>query len=110
MAKTSKGEQICGLNTNAPCGKCIDCMLYGYAVGGGGAQKSRVMTEDAYSIGPVAQVTGTRTFNATYDNGTMRNPDGEASTSINEDEFVHAEAHFLDIETLKDVTVGELQY
>lgn len=110
-AVVNKAEQVCSLNTNAPCGKCIDCMLYGYAVGGGGAQKSRVMTEDAYSIGPVAQVTDRRTFNATFDNGTMRNPiTGEASTSINEDEFVVPETHFLDIETLKDVTVGELQY
>jgi CRISPR-associated protein Csc2 len=109
MNKTTK--QICALNTNAPCGKCIDCMLYGFAVGGGGAQKSRVMTDDAYSIGPVAQVTGRRTFNATFDNGTMRNPlTGAASTSINEDEYVLPETHFLDIETLKDVTVGELQY
>src|SRR5438477_5373753 len=73
MAAVSKTEQrLCALNTNAPCGKCIDCMLYGFAVGGGGAQKSRVMTDDAYSIGPVAQVTGRRTFNATFDNGTMR--------------------------------------
>src|SRR6266568_5148702 len=104
-------EQPCSLNMNAPCGKCIDCMLYGYAVGGGGAQKSRVMTDDAYSLGPVSQVTGRRTFNATFDNGTMRNPITEAaSTSINEDEYVLPETHFLDIETLKDVTVGELQY
>ncbi len=110
LKKDNKG-QLCALNTNAPCGTCIDCMLYGYAVGGGGAQKSRVMTEDAYSLGPVAQVTGRRTFNATFDNGTMRNPlTGEASTSINEDEYVLPETHFLDIETLKDVTVGELQY
>lgn len=107
----NKVEQLCALNTNAPCGKCIDCMLYGFAVGGGGAQKSRVMTDDAYSIGPVAQVTGRRTFNATFDNGTMRNPITNApSTSINEDEYVLPETHFLDIETLKDVTVGELQY
>jgi len=111
MAIVNKNEQPCALNTNAPCGKCIDCMLYGFAVGGGGAQKSRVMTDDAYSIGPVAQVTGRRTFNATFDNGTMRNPlTGAASTSINEDEYVLPETHFLDIETLKDVTVGELQY
>src|SRR6266566_2918033 len=110
LKNDSKG-QICALNTNAPCGKCIDCMLYGYAVGGGGAQKSRVMTDDSYSIGPVAQVTGRRTFNATFDNGTMRNPiTGAASTSINEDEFILPETHFLDMETLKDVTVGELQY
>lgn len=107
----NKVEHLCALNTNAPCGKCIDCMLYGFAVGGGGAQKSRVMTDDAYSIGPVAQVTGRRTFNATFDNGTMRNPiTGAASTSINEDEYVLPETHFLDIETLKDVTLGELQY
>src|SRR5256714_5837978 len=110
LKKDSKG-QVCALNTNAPCGKCIDCMLYGYAVGGGGAQKSRVMTDDSYSLGLVAQVTGRRTFNATFDNGTMRNPiTGDASTSINEDEYVLPETHFLDIETLKDVTAGELQY
>src|SRR5947199_3368559 len=110
LKNDSKG-QICALNTNAPCGNCIDCMLYGYAVGGGGAQKSRVMTDDSYSIGPTSQVTDRRTFNATFDNGTMRNPiTGNASTSINEDEYVLPETHFLDIETLKDVTAGELQY
>ncbi|HJT56776.1 MAG TPA: type I-D CRISPR-associated protein Cas7/Csc2 [Ktedonobacteraceae bacterium] len=108
LKKDSKG-QVCALNTNAPCGKCIDCMLYGYAVGGGGAQKSRVMTDDAYSLGPVSQITARRTFNATFDNGTMRMED-KISTSINEDEYVLPETHFLDIETLKDVTIGELQY
>src|SRR6266487_761455 len=110
LKNDSKG-QICALNTNAPCGQCIDCMLYGYAVGGGGAQKSRVMTDDSYSVGPTSQVTDRRTFNATFDNGTMRNPiTNKPSTSINEDEYVLPETHFLDIETLKDVTAGELQY
>lgn len=110
LVTVNKVEQPCSLNTNAPCGKCIDCMLYGYAVGGGGAQKSRVMTDDAYSIGPVSQVTGKRTFNATFDNGTMRSHTGVVSTSINEDEYVLPETHFFDIETLKDVTLGELQF
>ncbi len=111
LVTVKKEVQPCSLNTNAPCGACIDCMLYGFAVGGGGAQKSRVMTDDSYSLGPVAQVTGKRTFNATFDNGTMRNPfNNEPSTSINEDEYVLPETHFLDIETLKDVTLGELQY
>lgn len=107
LKKTEKG--ICALNTNAPCGQCIDCMLYGYAVGGGGAQKSRVMTDDSYSIAPASQVTNRHTFNATFENGTMRLGE-KASTSINEDEYVLPETHFLDIETLKDVTIGELQY
>ena len=110
LKKDSKGH-TCTLNANVPCGQCIDCMLYGYAVGGGGAQKSRVMTDDSYSLGPVAQVTGRRTFNAPSDNGIMWNPITEKpSTSINEDEYVLPETHFLDIETLKDVTAGELQY
>ena len=35
-----KEENICALNRNKPCAQCADCMIYGYAVGGGGAQKS----------------------------------------------------------------------
>ena len=45
-------ENICALNRNKPCAQCADCMIYGYAVGGGGAQKSRVITDDAFSILP----------------------------------------------------------
>lgn len=102
---------VCMLNTNTPCEHCIDCYLYGFAAGGGGAQKSRVLTDDAYSLGTVAQVTGRRTFNATFDNGTMRDPVTEKpSTSINSDEYVLPQVHFLDIETLKDVTRAELCY
>lgn len=101
----------CALNTNNPCERCVDCMLYGFAVGGGGAQKSRVMTDDAFSLAAVQAVTNTHTFNATFDNSTMRNPlTGEPSHSIGEDEYVRPEAHFLDIETLKDVTPHELAY
>jgi len=110
LGKNKEGK-ICMLNTNAPCEQCIDCFLYGFAAGGGGAQKSRVFTDDAYSLGSVAQIAARRTFNATYDNGTMRNPEtGEASRSINKDEYVLPQTHFLDIETLKDVTLPELHY
>jgi CRISPR-associated protein Csc2 len=111
LLRTNKDGKLCMLNTNAPCERCIDCFLYGFAAGGGGAQKSRVLTDDAYSLGSVAQIAARRTFNATFDNGTMRNPDtGEASRSINKDEYVRPQTHFLDIETLKDVTLPELQY
>lgn len=111
LLKKNKDGKICMLNTNAPCEQCLDCFLYGFAAGGGGAQKSRVLTDDAYSLGSVAQIAARRTFNATYDNGTMRNPDtGEASRSINRDEYVLPQTHFLDIETLKDVTLPEFHY
>ena len=101
----------CMLNTNTPCERCIDCWFYGFAAGGGGAQKSRVITEDAFSLLPASSIVDTKTFNALFDNSTMRNPvTGEPSTSLGESEYVKPEAHFLDIEVLKDVTADELVY
>lgn len=101
----------CLLNTQEPCGKCPDCYIYGYAVGGGGAQRSRVITEDAFSLLDISEISSERTFNALYDNSTMRNPNtGEASTSLGSNEYVRPGTHFLDIETLKDVTKAEFIY
>lgn len=104
-------ENICALNRNKPCAQCADCMIYGYAVGGGGAQKSRVITDDAFSILPYQTVTAKRTFNALYDNNTMRDPvTGQASSSIQEDEYVRPETLFIDMQTLKDLTADEIHY
>lgn len=101
----------CALNRNDPCERCMDCMIYGYAAGGGGAQKSRVITDDAFSLHPAGVVTDTRQFNALYDTGTMRDPETrKPSTSIGTDEYVKPESVFLDIETLKDLTPGEFHY
>src|SRR5213080_2679912 len=36
------GVGACIFNIAKPCGRCIDCMVYGYAVGNVGAQRSRV--------------------------------------------------------------------
>ncbi len=102
---------VCALNRNNACEKCIDCMLYGYAVGGGGAQKSRVMTEDAFSLLGTSVATSKRTNNALYDNSTMRDPEtGEPSQAIFGDPYVKPETHFIEIETLKDITLGEWIY
>src|SRR6266487_2396641 len=43
LLRQNKDGKPCMLNTNAPCEHCIDCFLYGFAAGGGGAQKSRVL-------------------------------------------------------------------
>lgn len=116
-AADSKGNReevennICALNRNKPCGICADCMIYGYAVGGGGAQKSRVITDDAFSVLSYQTVTAKRTFNALYDNNTMRDPiSGKASSSIQEDEYVKPETLFIDMQTLKDLTANEIRY
>jgi len=102
---------VCALNRNNACERCIDCMLYGYAVGGGGAQKSRVITDDAFSLLGAGVVAAKRTGNALYDNSTMRDPEtGTPSQAIYEEPYVKPETHFLEIETLKDVTLGEWVY
>ena len=106
----SKSDKICSLNTNDPCEDCIDCFLYGYAAGGGGAQKSRVWTEDAFSVLPATELIGDRTINALYETGTMRDEEGKASTALNTSEYIKPSVHFLDIVTLKDVTIDELRY
>jgi CRISPR-associated protein Csc2 len=106
----AKTQEICALNTNAPCEMCIDCFLYGFAAGGEGAQKSRVWTEDAFSILPSTELIGDRTINAIFETGTMRDEKGNASTALNTSEYIKPGVHFLDIVTLKDVTADELRY
>jgi CRISPR-associated protein Csc2 len=105
-----KSDAICALNTNAPCEMCIDCFLYGFAAGGEGAQKSRVWTEDAFSVLPSTELIGDRTINAIFETGTMRDEKGNASTALNTSEYIKPGVHFLDIVTLKDVTADELRY
>jgi CRISPR-associated protein Csc2 len=105
-----KGNSICSLNTNAPCEMCIDCFLYGFAAGGEGAQKSRVWTEDAFSVLPSTELIGDRTINAIFETGTMRDEEGKASTALNTSEYIKPGVHFLDIVTFKDMTADELRY
>ena len=110
--KDRKSAQICALNTNNPCEKCVDCMVYGYAAGGGGSQRSRVITDDAFSLHPAATILGTRQFNGLFEDSTMSNPadKSDLSKSLGTDEYVKPETVFLDIETLKDVTPDEFRY
>lgn len=107
---TSKDGSLCSLNTNSPCEMCVDCFLYGFAAGGGGAQKSRIWTEDAFSVLPASDILGDRTINAIYENGTMRDQNGNASTALNTSEYIKPGVHFLDVVTLKDITADELRY
>lgn len=107
---TAKNDAICALNTNAPCEMCVDCFLYGFAAGGEGAQKSRVWTEDAFSVLHSTELIADRTINAIFETGTMRDEKGNASTALNTSEYIKPGVHFLDIVTLKDVTADELRY
>lgn len=109
----NKGNAVeCALNRNKPCERCIDCFTYGYAVGGGGAQKSRVMTSDAFSLLSAQDTTARRTINSTFDDGTMRDPETKRPSAafVPDVEYVKPEVHFVDLQTLKDVTPIEMTY
>jgi CRISPR-associated protein Csc2 len=110
LYSAKKEEALCSLNTNAPCEMCVDCFLYGFAAGGGGAQKSRIWTEDAFSLLPANDLLGDRTINAIFETGTMRDEQGNASTALNTSEYIKPGVHFLDVVTLKDLTADELRY
>jgi CRISPR-associated protein Csc2 len=111
LYEKEEGKGICALNTNNPCERCIDCMIYGYAAGGGGAQKSRVITDDAFSLHPAPVITDVRTFNAPFEDGTPWDREREQRmTGLGGDEYVKPEAVFIEIETVKDVTPDELRY
>jgi CRISPR-associated protein Csc2 len=109
-------DGVCSLNTNNPCEKCIDCMTYGYAAGHGGAQRSRIITDDAFSLHPAPMIIDIKQFNAPFDNTSPWIPPqkegdkGKRMTGLGKDEYVRPEALFLDMETLHDVTPGELRY
>jgi CRISPR-associated protein Csc2 len=102
------------LINDAMCGKCIDCRLYGSAVGDENISiKSRVITDEAFSLLPYRDVTEKYTFNALYENGTMIKTEGgktEHATSINKDEVVRPGTIFLDMETVIDITMDEFLY
>jgi CRISPR-associated protein Csc2 len=110
ITRKKEEEFLCSLNTNHPCEMCIDCFLYGFAAGGEGAQKSRVWTEDAFSVLPSTELIGDRTINAIFETGTMRDEKGNASTALNTSEYIKPAVHFLDVVTLKDVTADEFRY
>jgi CRISPR-associated protein Csc2 len=110
LLRPNKDGLPCALNTNAPCEMCIDCFLYGFAAGGGGAQKSRIWTEDAFSLLSAADTISDRTINAIFETGTMRDEKGNASTALNTSEYIKPGVHFLDVLTLKDVTADEFRY
>ncbi|MBD1849145.1 type I-D CRISPR-associated protein Cas7/Csc2 [Cyanobacteria bacterium FACHB-502] len=110
LLRLNKDGVACALNTNAPCEMCVDCFLYGFAAGGGGAQKSRIWTEDAFSILGATDTISDRTINAIFETGTMRDEKGNASTALNTSEYIKPGVHFLDVMTLKDVTADEFRY
>jgi CRISPR-associated protein Csc2 len=80
-----------------------DCILYGFAIGDSGSEKSKVVVDTAYSITPFDDSHLNFTLNAPFESGTMSRQ-GEVTSRINSQDHILPQVFFPSIITLKDPT------
>ncbi|HBL13313.1 MAG TPA: type I-D CRISPR-associated protein Cas7/Csc2 [Cyanobacteria bacterium UBA11162] len=86
-----------------------DCILYGFAIGDSGSEKSKVVVDTAYSITPFDDSHQNFTLNAPFENGTMSRQ-GEVTSRINSQDHILPQTFFPSIVTLKDPTEAGFLY
>jgi CRISPR-associated protein Csc2 len=99
-----------------------DCIIYGFAIGDSGSEKSKVVVDTAYSITPFDISHESFTLNAPYENGTMaakgeKKSDGKLDGAIgsvtarlNQQDHILPQTFFPSIVTLKDPTEANFLY
>lgn len=105
----SEGPAKCEYNSEDFCKCCPDCILYGYAIGSEGAEKSKVYVDSAFSITPYEQSHKAFSFNALYEHGTMTR-NGETRASFGDQDHVVPQVFFPSVVTLRDPTYEGLLY
>jgi CRISPR-associated protein Csc2 len=108
--KSIKDKELgdCAYNEN-PCGGCPDCVIYGYAIGESGSEKSKIFIDSAYAIPAYEESHGTFTLNAPYEDGTMTK-EGSTTNRFSEQDHVLPQVPFPSIVTLRDPTPNSLLY
>jgi CRISPR-associated protein Csc2 len=86
-----------------------DCIIYGFAIGDSGSEKSKVIVDTAFSISAFDESHETFTLNAPYENGTM-SKQGEVTSRINQQDHIKPQVFFPSIVTLKDPTEANFLY
>lgn len=93
-----------------------DCIIYGFAIGDSGSEKSKVVVDTAFSITAFDESHETFTLNAPYENGTMTSKGetgskpGEVTSRINQQDHIRPQVFFPSIVTLKDPTEASFLY
>ncbi|MDB9316010.1 type I-D CRISPR-associated protein Cas7/Csc2 [Spirulina sp. CS-785/01] len=93
-----------------------DCIIYGFAIGDSGSEKSKVIVDTAFSITSFDESHETFTLNAPYENGTMASKGengtkpGEVTSRINQQDHIRPQVFFPSIVTLKDPTEASFLY
>ena len=104
----AKGRLICDYNVNF-CKQCPDCITYGFAIGDAGSEKSKVITDTAYSLTAYDSSHEAFTLNAPFEGGTMSRQ-GEVTSRINEADHVRPQVIFPAVITARDVTAALFDY
>jgi CRISPR-associated protein Csc2 len=108
--KAAKGADYgeCDYNVSF-CQRCADCILYGFAIGDRGSEKSKVIVDSAYSITPFEDSHIKLTLNAPYEDGTMSRG-GDTTSRINSQDHIIPQTFFPSIVTIKDPTEAGFLY
>ncbi|GAB4459575.1 MAG: hypothetical protein Kow0070_14710 [Anaerolineales bacterium] len=102
------GLPICDYNVKF-CTQCPDCISYGFAIGDSGSEKSKVITDTAYSLTSYEHSHEAFTLNAPYEDGTMTRY-GDVTSRINEQDHVTPQVIFPSIVTTRDLTENLFLY
>ncbi len=102
------GRPVCDYNVHF-CKQCPDCITYGFAIGDAGSEKSKVITDTAYSLTDYASSHETFTLNAPYESGTMSR-EGIVTSRINEADHVKPQVLFPSVITIRDATAPLFRY
>ncbi len=94
----------CEYNGDKSCKQCPDCIIYGFAIGDSGSERSKVYSDSGFSLTPYDENSRRSfTFNAPFEGGTMSEA-GQMRSAINQLDHILPEVTFPTVETLKDVT------
>ena len=102
-------DKFCEYNGENSCKKCPDCIIYGFAIGDSGSERSKVYSDSAFSLSSYEQSHRSFTFNAPFEGGTM-SEQGVMRSAINELDHVLPEVTFPTVETLRDPTFEGFLY
>lgn len=101
--------ESCKYNSAEFCKRCPDCIYYGFAIGSEGSERSKIVTDSAFSITGYDTSHMQFTFNAPSENGTM-SEDGKMKTALGEQDYVAPQVYFPAVVTIKDPTEAEFIY
>ena len=109
ITDAEKQPNTCVYNSPDFCKQCPDCILYGYAIGSAGAEKSKVYVDSAFSVTRYEASHKAFSFNALHEHGTMTEK-GITRSSFGEQDHIVPQVFFPSIVTLRDATYEGFLY